>query len=191
MESMMVDQFDAPVDDETLARHAKHDVEAFSELYRRYLDRVYRYLLSRVGIVQDAQDLTSQTFIAAWESIGSYQGQGVFAAWLFGIARRKATDYFRGSRAVVTLDEVEDLPHDTPSLEMQIEQQLDLEQVAGCLQRISPERAEALALRVFGGLSAAETARLMGKNEDAVHTLVYRAMRDLRQQLVSRIEVQS
>jgi RNA polymerase sigma-70 factor (ECF subfamily) len=191
MESAMVHDLDAPLNDETLARHARHDVEAFSELYRRYLDRVYRYLLSRVGLVQDAQDLTSQTFIAAWESIGTYQGQGVFAAWLFGIARRKATDYFRGSRALVALDEVEDVPHETLSLEMLVEQRIDLEQIARCLQRISPDRAEALSLRVFGGLSAAETARIMDRREDAVHTLVYRAMRDLRQHLTSRIEVKS
>lgn len=39
--------------------------KAFAELYRRHLDRVYRYLYSRVGHVQDAQDLTAQTFIAA------------------------------------------------------------------------------------------------------------------------------
>src|SRR5262245_61450961 len=105
----MADMLHAPIDDETLARRAIKDAEAFSILYRRYLDRVYRYQLSRVGLVQEAQDLTSQTFMAAWEGIGRYQGQGVFAAWLFGIARRKANDYFRANRVEAALEEIEDL----------------------------------------------------------------------------------
>ncbi|MEO8608189.1 MAG: sigma-70 family RNA polymerase sigma factor [Chloroflexota bacterium] len=187
----MVDKLDAPIDDETLARRAKNDSEAFSVLYRRYLDRVYRYLLSRVGLVQEAQDLTSQTFMAAWEGIARYQGQGVFAAWLFGIARRKANDYFRASRIEIALDEIEDFPGDSLSPEVLVETHMHMEQVAHCLSRISAERAEALALRVFGGLSAAETGELMGKREDAINTLVHRAMRDLRQQLVTTVEVES
>jgi RNA polymerase sigma-70 factor (ECF subfamily) len=187
----MVDMLHSLIDDETLARRAVKDPEAFSALYRRYLDRVYRYLLSRVGLVQEAQDLTSQTFMAAWEGIARYQGQGVFAAWLFGIARHKSDDYFRANRVEIALEEIEDLPADALSPEALAETHIHMEQVAHCLSRISAERAEALALRVFGGLSAAETGQLMGKREDAVNTLVYRAMKDLKQQLVKAVEVES
>jgi RNA polymerase sigma-70 factor, ECF subfamily len=190
LEKLMIHEFEPPLDDETLARQAAHDSEAFSTLYRRYLDRVYRYLLSRVGDVQEAQDLTAQTFLAAWQGISRFQGQGVFAAWLLGIARRKAADYFRGNRATIPLEWVEDVPHSAPPIEL-VEQQLQLEQVARVLRGISPDRAEALALRVFGGLSAAETGQLMGKNEDAINMLVYRGMRDLRERLVSQVEVES
>ncbi len=52
-------------EDEMLAHRASHDPDAFALLYQRYLNRVYRYLLSRVGDDQDAQDLTAQTFLAA------------------------------------------------------------------------------------------------------------------------------
>lgn len=187
----MADRLHAPIDDETLARRAKNDAEAFSVLYRRYLDRVYRYLLSRVGLVQEAQDLTSQTFMAAWEGIARYQGQGVFAAWLFGIARHKVDDYYRANRIEVALDDIEDLPGEALSPESLVEMRIHMEQVAHSLSRMSGERAEALALRVFGGLSAAEAGELMGKREDAINTLVHRAMRDLRQQLVPTVEVES
>jgi RNA polymerase sigma-70 factor, ECF subfamily len=170
--------------DEQLARRACHDPEAFAALYRRHIDRVYRYLLSRVGKVQDAQDLTAQTFTAAFEGVRHYNGQGVFAAWLLGIARRKAADYFRGSRPVVSLEIIEEISLASESIEDRAEQRLQLAEVVQAMRQLSPDRAEALALRVFGGLSAAEAGELMGKGEDAVNTLVHRAMRDLRERLV-------
>jgi len=170
--------------DAPLARAARRDADAFAELYRRHVDRVYRYLLSRVGNVQDAQDLTAQTFTAAFEGIGQYNGQGVFAAWLLGIARRKAADFFRGSRDVVALELVENMLAD--SSEDRADDRLQMAEVVRVLRQISPDRAEALALRVFGGLSAAEAGQVMGKGEDAINMLVHRALRDLRERLVIR-----
>jgi DNA-directed RNA polymerase specialized sigma24 family protein len=86
-------------DDETLAGAVKQNPAAFDELYRRHLNRVYRYLLSQVGHIHDAQDLTAQTFIAALEGLTGrrvgYQPAGKFSLWLLGIARRKAADHFR------------------------------------------------------------------------------------------------
>ena len=76
-------------DEIDLARQASRDVEAFAELYRRHLTRVYRYHLAHVGNVKDAEDLTSQTFMAALEGIRSFRGTGSFAAWIMGIASRK------------------------------------------------------------------------------------------------------
>lgn len=176
-----------PIDpDALLARAARRDPDAFAELYCRHVDRVYRYLLSRVGNVQDAQDLTAQTFTAAFEGIGQYNGQGVFAAWLLGIARRKTADFFRGSRTVVSLELVEDVLTDAAD----VDDRLQMTEVIRALRQLSPDRAEAVALRVFGGLSAAEAGQIMGKGEDAINMLVHRAMRDLRERLVIR-EVES
>jgi DNA-directed RNA polymerase specialized sigma24 family protein len=63
--------------------------DAFTELYHRHLPGIYRYHLARTGHVQEAEDLTAQTFLTALESISSYRGQGRFASWLFGIARHR------------------------------------------------------------------------------------------------------
>ncbi|MFN8372599.1 MAG: RNA polymerase sigma factor [Anaerolineae bacterium] len=169
--------------DEWLAVRAAHDPDAFSELYRRYLTRVYRYLLAHVGGEQDAQDLTAQTFLDALENIHRYQGRGVFAAWLLSIARHKAADFYRRNRIILPLEDAESAPHPEMSPEAQVEQQMQMEQVARALRQISPERAEVLMLRVFGGLSGAEAAQVLGKSEDAVHALYSRALRDLRQRL--------
>ena len=115
--------------DKILASEAQGSPSAFAELYRRHLTNVYRYLFSRVGNVDDAQDLTTQTFLAAKESIASYQGRGSFVAWLMGIARRKAVDRFRRRRKTVPLTVVEQLSSPDPPIEENIDRQLRLESI--------------------------------------------------------------
>ncbi len=82
-------------DDGSLAKAARTDRDAFDVLYRRYVDRVYRYCYVHAGNRPDAEDLAAQTFVAVLESLPRYGGRGPFAAWLFGIARRKCADYHR------------------------------------------------------------------------------------------------
>ncbi len=76
--------------DEDLARHATQDHAAFAELYHRYFQRVYRLLFAITSNIDDAQNLTTQTFLTALESIHTYRAESSLGAWLFGIARNKA-----------------------------------------------------------------------------------------------------
>ena len=173
--------------DEELAQVAGNNHNVFAMLYRRHVTTVYRYLLAKVGTVQDAEDLTTQTFEAVLQHIASYQGIGKFRAWLLGIARRKAADHFRRQRAKATLplEFAKYISNPDNPLEEHIDQQLRLELVAGMLHNLTPERAEALALRLFGRLTIAEVAQVMGKSETAVKMLVHRAMGDLQQRLIN------
>lgn len=174
--------------DEELAQQARYKSEAFAELYRRNLKAVYRYHFSRVGNVHDAQDLTAQTFLAAQEAIASFRGRGKFVAWLMGVASRKAADHFRRQRLILPLEEADEVVDDSIAPEEFAAQQLSLEQVAQALSRLTAERAEAIALQVFGGLSVPEVARVMGKSEAAVKMLVCRALKDLRNHLETTCE---
>lgn len=169
--------------DAVLARQAQHNPEAFSELYRRHLPRIYRYHLARTGNSQDAQDLTAQTFLAALERIGGYRMRGSFIGWLFGIASHKAADHFRHQRVHLPLESAEELPHPGLLPEEAAIQNLQLDQVARGLRRITPERADAVALRIAGGLSALEVAQVMGKSEAAVKMLVHRGLQELQEKL--------
>jgi RNA polymerase sigma-70 factor (ECF subfamily) len=179
-------------DESDLARQAYQDVEAFAELYRRNLTRVYRYHMAHVGNSRDAEDLTSQTFMAALEGIRSFRGTGSFAAWLFGIASKKRLMFFRGngSRPEVPLDAAvqtasPELPTDKAAL-----QRLQLESVSRALRQISAERAEALILTYFGGLTQAEAGRVLNKSEAAVKMLVSRGLQDLRERTSLALEVE-
>ena len=96
--------------------------------------------------------------------------------------------HLRRQRPTVSLDDATALIDDAPALETLAEQGLQLEQVAALMRSITPDRAEALALRFYAGLSVRETAETMGKSEAAVKMLVYRAVRELRERLAPQEE---
>ncbi len=101
------------LDDRELVSLAKTDYGAFDVLYRRYVTPVYRYCYARTNSVADAEDLTTQTFLACMEGIQRYRGRGSFSAWLFGVARHKCADFHREKytdRRDVMGDEIEAIP---------------------------------------------------------------------------------
>jgi RNA polymerase sigma-70 factor (ECF subfamily) len=170
--------------DEGLARltlAARANPAAFAEVYRRYVQHIFRYLLSKVSNRQDAQDLTAQTFAVALQKFDGYRAEGTLAAWLTVIARNHAVNHYRRSRREVALDD--QLPLFAPATEEVVGQRLRLASVLAALERLPEDRAEVIRLRIFGELSTAETARVMGKSEAAVKMLLLRALRDLRQAL--------
>lgn len=173
-----------------LARLALTDIEAFAELYRRHLTRVYRYHAAHVGNAKDAEDLTSQTFLAALEGIRSFRGTGSFAAWILGIAFRKRLMFYRGEKSEVPLDGVIQYPSPELPTDKAATQRLRLEAVSHALSQLSPERAEALILTYFGGLSHAEAGHVMDKSEAAVKMLVSRGLQDLRERTSLALEVE-
>ena len=176
----------SPEREAELVTKAARDPQAFDELYRQYVNRVYAYHLVRTGSREEAEDLTSQTFLAALEGLAGYRGQGNFAVWLFSIARRKLADHYRRPTPL-PIDLAEGF---NDPLEDDIDNKLRLDEVNRTLQTMDPERVEALGLRVYGQLSSAEIAHLLSRSEGAVRNLVYRALQDLRKNLVPGYEME-
>jgi RNA polymerase sigma-70 factor (ECF subfamily) len=175
------------MDEIKLARDAVANVDAFAELYRLHVTRLYR---ARTGNVKDAEDLTSQTFMAALEGIRSFRGSGSFAAWVMGIASKKRLMHFRGSRPEVPLDAALHYPSLSLPTDKAATQRLELESVTRALKQISPDRAEAIILVYFGGLSNLETSRVLNKSEAAVKMLISRGLQDLRERTSLALEVE-
>jgi RNA polymerase sigma-70 factor (ECF subfamily) len=169
--------------DERLVEEAQEQRAAFAELYHRHADRIYRYALARLGNPQDAQDITAQTFLAALEGLKHFQGRGTFAAWITGIARHKIHDHFRHRPNLLSLDEDIETTDSSPPLDEVVDDRLWLDHVQQQIHKLPAARAEALTLRIFAGLSAAEVAQIMGKSEDAVRMLVRRAITDLQEEV--------
>ena len=184
-----IDYRDTAVQDAELARRAASDPDAFSELYQRFLPGVYRYHLARTGQVQEAEDLTAQTFLTALEAIHSFRGQGSFTAWLFGIASHKLADHYRRRRPELPLELAEAVHSPNQLPEEAAVQRLEMRRVARALRLLSPERAEALVLVIFGGLSMAEAAQALGKTEAAVKMLIHRGLKELKERLAVHLEV--
>ena len=180
----------APADETSLAREAAVNADAFAELYRRHITRVYRYHAAHTGNVKDAEDLTSQTFMAALEGIRSYRGDAPFAAWLMGIASKKRFLFFRGRRPEVPIEAALQIPSPSLPTDKAAFARLRIESISRALKQISADRAEALILRFFGELSMAETGRVLNKSEAAVKMLVSRGLQDLRERTSLALEVE-
>jgi RNA polymerase sigma-70 factor (ECF subfamily) len=169
------------MDDSQLASEARTDVEAFAELYRRHVTRVYRYHMAHTGNTRDAEDLTSQTFVAALESVRSYRGQGSFAAWIMGIAMNKRLMFFRSpNHTDLPLESALNVADSGTPTDSAAFQSLQLEQIRRSLAHINADRAEAIVLCFFAGLDHPEAARVLGKSEAAVRMLLSRGLHDLR-----------
>src|SRR4029453_12873721 len=180
------------VDVEALVRDARAgDSSALGQLYDTYRDRVARLATGRLGAAGEAGDVTSETFEAVCRNLGSYRAGTDFEAWLFTIAHRRVADHFRRRyrRQEVALDEAlpgvegHGLPGAVPAVAGPEEALLAAErraEVAGAFRRLRPGQQEVLALRVLGGLSAAQVGEVLGKSEGAVRVAQHRALQSLR-----------
>lgn len=167
---------------ELVERAQNGESEAFGRLYDHYSDTVYRYIYYRVGGRATAEDLTSETFLRALRRIGTFTWQGRdFGAWLVTIARNLVADHFKSSRfrLEVTTGEMLDSNECERSPEDSVLESLSNAALLDAVRRLNPQQQECVTLRFLQGLSVAETARIMGKNEGAIKTLQYRAVRTL------------
>ncbi len=161
------------------------DVAAFGQLYERSVDTVYRYLYVRTRDRQVSEDLTSETFVRALRTIGSFTWQGRdIVAWFLTIARNLLHDLRKSSRfrLEITTDELLDgVDRRTPE-DVVVQHHRDRDLVEA-LRRLTSDQAECVVLRFMEGLSLAECAEVLGRKENAVKQLQLRAIRALRKEL--------
>ncbi len=177
------------LDHARLAEHARTDPQAFAELYRRHVRSIYRYHLAPTGDVQDAEDLTSQTFMAALEGIRSFRGTAPYITWLIGIASRKRALFFRGKKPEIPLDVALHIPYPGLPTDKAAARRIQIEQLVDALRTISQDRTEAIILCFFSELSTAEAALVLSKSEASIRMLLSRGLHDLRTRTSFALEV--
>ncbi len=165
-----------------LVAAARDDPAAFGRLYDRYVQPVYRYIFSRVGSTHEAEDITSQTFMAAYEALGRYRERGQFSAWLFRIAQSKMNDHFRRGRREVGLEAAGRILEREDALGALIRAE-ELTRIRSLIDHLTEAEQELIRLRYVAGLSFAEIAELSGRREDAVKKSVYRLLARLKSQM--------
>ncbi len=177
-------------DEESLVQRAKQqDQTAFTELYEEYFDKIYRYIVLKIGDRTEAEDMTQQVFLSALRSISSFKWKGVpFSAWLYRIAHNQVVDYLRKktSRPSTPLDEslnISDSKKDS-NPQLMTELSLDIEQLLSATQRLTEAQREVISLRFTSDLSTAEVAKTMGKSQGAVKALQHSAIIALRKTLL-------
>ena len=173
-------------DEESLVRRAQqHDQTALTQIYEENFDRIYRYIVFKIGERTEAEDMTQQVFLSAFKSISSYKWKGVpFSAWLFRIAHNRIVDFLRkkAKRLTVPLDESLASGGSNPGLEA--ERNLEIAGLVSAARRLTDAQQEVISLRFAGGLPIAEVARIMGKSQGAIKALQHSAVAALRRVMV-------
>ncbi len=169
-------------DESRLVAEAGRDRRAFGRLYALYVQPLFRYLYSRIGGVPEAEDVTAQTFLAALEGFGRYRHDGHFAAWLFGIARNKAADYFRQQRPLAPLEDADCLAAESDLLQGAIQSERSAA-VTRLIAALPEADRELLRLRYVAELNFSEIGRLLGRSEEAAKKALYRLLARLQSQL--------
>ncbi len=154
---------------------------ALLALYDQALPEVYGYLRPRCGDVAVAEDLTSETFLAAVDSVKRSKVAEPTVAWLIGVARHKLVDHWRRvgreQRKLAAVasepDDSEDDPWDA---------RLDALRAQEILAELGPHHRLALTLRYLDGLPVPEVADHLGRTVHATEALLVRARRAFRKQ---------
>ena len=175
-------------EEQSLTHRARQgDKEAFAQLYENYFDKIYRYVVLKIGKA-DAEDVTQQVFIKALQAIASFKWQGIpFSAWLFRIAHNQVVDYLRKEKKVIKVPLNESSSRSDSDPQQMAERSLDIEQLISATRQLTRAQREVIGLRFAGELSVAETARVMSKSEGAIKALQHSAIVALRKTM-SRTE---
>ncbi len=174
---------------ETAVRAKDYDPEAFSRLFDLFFERMRRYMYYHTGSLDTADELASELFASALESIGSFQDRGgTIGHWLYGIARNLLYEHFRSEGKVVR----EPLDHapavgDWSDPESHALDNLDYEDVYRAVDQLPDEQRNVVILRFIEGYRVGEIASIMGKTPGAVRALQHRAMVSLRKIFVREI----
>jgi len=177
-------------DEESLVRRARErDHQALAQLYEKYFDKIYRYVVFKIGNEMEAEDITQQVFLKALQSISSFRWKGIpFSAWLFRIAHNQVVDYLRKKTKQATVPIDESVVSFSSDPQLAVEQGLDIEQLLSATRRLTKAQREVVSLRFAGELSIAQVANIMGKSQGAIKALQHSAIVALRKVLSVGLE---
>jgi RNA polymerase sigma-70 factor (ECF subfamily) len=164
------------------------DRQAFGHLVERETRSVYRACLRILGRSHDAEDVTQESFVAAFRAIRTYRGEGSLRAWLLRIATRQSFRRLSQRRATVDLDAIPaprlaDASNEPTRVVIDLESRRAVQQAVAALP--DPYR-EVVALRFFADLSLAEVADATGRPLNTVKTHLRRGLERLRPTLGER-----
>lgn len=176
-----------PDTDHQLLKEAQQgEAEAFGVLYERHATAIYRYLYAHLGSRPDAEDLTSEVFLRAWQFLPRYHQRGVpFRAFLFRIAHNALVDHYRQRRnKVEPFNGVEgSLVDDQEGPAESLVDKTNRLELSRILAGLRDDHRMVLVLRFISQLSPVETAVAMQRSVGAVRVLQHRAIAELRKRI--------
>ncbi|MGC1480333.1 MAG: sigma-70 family RNA polymerase sigma factor [Chthoniobacterales bacterium] len=182
------------VEDESLiARSREGDLSAFDELITRHRNRVYMVTYSIIRNSEDALDLTQETFIRAWKSLGKLDGNTQFGAWLSRIARNASIDLLRKKQArpqaefdvgPMSIDAAsKTTPAEPERPGLGVERGEIRERFEQALTTLSADHREVIVLKEVEDLSYKEIAEVIGCSIGTVMSRLFYARKKMQSEL--------
>ena len=164
-----------------IVERSKLDSKAFAELYEKYFDRIYFFLLRQTDDEETAGDLCSQTFVNALNHLSKYQFRGLpFSAWLYKIASNELNKFYRKKKGkkIFSLEEIKVRELIERSDEVWDEE--IVQQLLTYLKDLPTEMLHVLELRFFEDKDFKEIAFILDMTESGAKMRTYRALDMLR-----------
>ena len=169
----------------------KGDLRAFQRIYDQFARKVLNFIYRMVASIEEAEDLTQETFVTVYQKVSSLKDDAKFEPWLFRIARNFAYQrYRRRTPVTVSVDAQDDEGRNATVL---VDQRKDPHEIfqAGELQRVVqsvisslPEKyREVFILSAIHHLSYQEIADIVGRSLPSVKTDIHRARLQVRKQV--------
>jgi RNA polymerase sigma-70 factor (ECF subfamily) len=178
-------------DAELVIRVQNGDLDAFEELVHRHSRRVYRALVAIIGKHEEAQDVTQETFLKAFEHIGNFQHRSKFSTWLLSIASNNGVQHLRERRPLDRIDDLGDnwafRPSNVGMWPANPEQLYSQAERRGLVQsgllKVPSKYRVALVLRDIEQLSTEDAAKALGLGISALKARLWRGRLMLREVL--------
>jgi RNA polymerase sigma-70 factor (ECF subfamily) len=171
-----------------VARAAEGEAAAVGRLYDTYVTQVYRYCLGRVRNPADAEDLTEEIFLKVigaiegfeWRTLGD-SDRSPFRSWVFRIAHNHVVSFHRRAAARGTSAELtETLRDDRRGPQELAETRLAIAEVMEAVRQLPDAQRDVILLRFVSGLSVAETADVLEKQQTNVKVLQHKGIQRLK-----------
>lgn len=162
-------------------------MQDFDELYYRYSDQIYAYILMLVNDRAMAEDLTQDSFVRIYRRMESFRGDATLSTWMIQIARHTTIDYLRKKHPVTYWSQEKlNLFKAKENVEQKVTKNEEVNELYRELAKMKPSYREVVALRKIQELTVKETAGILGWTEGRVKMTTHRAMVKLRRQMTGK-----
>jgi RNA polymerase sigma-70 factor (ECF subfamily) len=173
-------------EDNLSSRSLRKDKQAFVKIYNLYVDDIYRFIYFKVGHKEEAQDITSDVFLKAWNyiALNKIDKSKNLKALFYKIARNTIVDYYRSKKETSPLENLEntdlkDIKQDPQAL---TEIKDDYERILKLLNNLKEEYKEIIILKHINELSWKEISQTLSKSKGSLRVLLHRATKALEEE---------